>query len=81
MASKTNLGLVTWTNAWVGQAYWYGTCCYACAQPLLTRKARQYPEAYAENRMCRYLADIAAGKKCADCIGLIKGYYWTREDG
>ena len=78
---KDNLGLVVWAQDWLGQAYWYGTCCYACTAALLVSKARQYPSAYTESRMSRYKADIAAGKKCADCIGLIKGYLWTREDG
>ena len=78
---KDNLGLVKWAQEWLGQAYWYGTCCYACTAALLTSKARQYPSSYPESRMSRYRADIAAGKKCADCIGLIKGYLWTREDG
>ena len=81
MTFKTNLGLVEWAKAWLGQAYWFGTCCYACTESLLQRKAKQYPKSYAENRMSRYRADIVAGKKCADCIGLIKGYYWTRDDG
>ncbi len=78
---KDNLGLVKWAQAWLGQAYWYGTCCYDCTASLLARKAKQYPSSYPESRMSRYKADIAAGKKCADCIGLIKGYLWTREDG
>ena len=78
---KDNLGLVKWAQAWLGQAYWYGTCCYDCTAALLARKAKQYPSSYPESRMSRYKADIAAGKKCADCIGLIKGYLWTREDG
>lgn len=78
---KDNLGLVKWAQAWLGQAYWYGTCCYTCTAALLASKARQYPSAYTASRMSRYKADIAAGKKCADCIGLIKGYLWTREDG
>ncbi len=78
---KDNLGLVQWAQDWLGQAYWYGTCCYACTAALLASKTRQYPSAYTESRMSRYKADIAAGKKCADCIGLIKGYLWMREDG
>ena len=78
---KNNLSLLKWAQDWLGQAYWYGTCCYACTAALLASKSRQYPSAYTESRMSRYKADIAAGKKCADCIGLIKGYLWTREDG
>ena len=43
MPVKTNLGLVQWAKAWLGQAYWFGTCCYACTESLLQRKAKQYP--------------------------------------
>ena len=78
---KDNLGLVKWAQVWLGQAYWMGTCCYNCTAALLARKTKQYPSSYPESRMSRYKADIAAGKKCSDCIGLIKGYLWTREDG
>ena len=65
MTVKTNMGLVEWAKAWLGQAYWFGTCCYTCSQSLLTRKAKQYPKSYAENRMSRYRADIAAGMQSA----------------
>lgn len=78
---KTNHGLVQWAIAWLGQKYWFGCCCYPCTKSLLARKAQQYPTHYRESRMARYKADIAAGRKCADCVGLVKGYYWTREDG
>ncbi len=81
MTVKTNLGLVAWALQWIGQKYWFGTCCYDCTSSLLTRKTQQYPSHYTSSRMAQYKADIAAKKKCCDCIGLIKGYYWTREDG
>ena len=80
MTVKTNLGLVEWVLQWVGQRYWYGTCCYDCTSSLLTRKANQYPSHYTNSRMAQYKADIAAKKKCTDCVGLIKGYYWTKDD-
>ena len=76
MSEKTNLGLVEWTRQWLGQAYWYGTCCYSCTQNLLYSKTNQYPAYYTDARMPRYRDDIAKGKCCADCVGLIKGYYW-----
>ena len=44
MTAKTNLGLVEWAKAWLGQAYWFGTCCYTCTESLLQRKAKQYPK-------------------------------------
>ncbi len=81
MTVKTNLGLVAWALQWVGQKYWFGTCCYDCTSSLLTRKTQQYPSHYSSSRMAQYKADIAEKKKCCDCIGLIKGYYWAREDG
>ena len=81
MTIKTNLGLVAWALQWVGQKYWYGTCCYDCSTSLLNQKTQQYPSHYTSSRMPQYKADIAAKKKCCDCVGLIKGYYWAREDG
>lgn len=27
---KTNTGLVEWVKKWLGEAYWYGCCCYQC---------------------------------------------------
>lgn len=48
---------------------------------LLTRKTKQYPKWYLEERRGRLLQDIKNGKIVQDCVGLIKGYYWTREDG
>ena len=81
MTVKTNLGLVEWALQWVGQRYWYGTCCYDCTSSLLTRKANQYPSHYTSSRMAQYKSDIAAKKKCCDCIGIIKGYYWAKDDG
>ena len=81
MTVKTNLGLVAWALQWVGQRYWYGTCCYDCTTSLLNRKTQQYPSHYTSSRMAQYKADIAAGRKCCDCVGMIKGYYWERNDG
>ena len=81
MTVKTNLGLVEWALQWVGQRYWYGTCCYDCTSSLLTRKANQYPSHYTSSRIAQYKADITAKKKCCDCVGLIKGYYWVKDDG
>ncbi len=76
---KTNTGLLAHAQKWVGQAYWYGTCCYPCTQSLLTRKAQQYPSYYLQSRMAEYQRDIAQGRSCADCVGLIKGYWWEQD--
>lgn len=79
--THTNIGLRDHARQYLGQPYWYGTCCYDCTESLLARKAKQYPSHYTEGRMTRYRDDIAKKKKSADCVGLIKGYYWTDENG
>lgn len=61
-------------------AYWYGTCGYQCTQSLFNSKRQQYPQHYGSDRMSGYMADIAAGKMCADCVGLIKSFFWKGGD-
>ena len=75
----TNLQLVDYVKAahaahWV---YWYGTCGYPCTLSLYNRKREQYPTHYTADRESGYKADIAAGRMCADCVGLIKSFFWT----
>lgn len=75
----TNLQLVDYVKAahaakWV---YWYGTCGYKCTDSLYSRKRAQYPAHYTAARESGYKADIAAGRMCADCVGLIKSFFWT----
>lgn len=77
-APKTNIGLVEHAKAWLGNPYWYGTCCYKCTESLLKTKTAQYPAHYTTSRMPRYRKDIQEGKSCADCVGLIKGYHWLK---
>lgn len=79
MLDKTNLGLVAHARSWIGNPYWYGTCCYKCTESLLASKTNQYPAHYTTSRVPRYRDDIAKGKSCADCVGLIKGYYWEKD--
>ncbi len=81
MTQKTNLGLVAWVQKMLGQPYWWGTCCYPATASLLASKTKQYPDSYKASRTARYKADIAKGATVADCVGLIKGYYWARDDG
>ena len=76
---KTNIGLAEFARQWIGMPYWYGTCCYKCTTSLLSSKAAQYPTHYTDARMPKYRADVSAGKSCADCVGLIKGYHWWDE--
>ena len=81
MTHKTNVGLVQWAKGLMGQPYWYGTCSYKATESLLKRKAVQYPSHYADSRMGRYRQDIRNGATVQDCVGIIKGYYWTQDDG
>lgn len=60
--------------------YWYGTCGYACAEDLYRRKREQYPGHYGDSRKAGYMADIAAGATCADCVGMIKAFAWKGGD-
>ena len=79
---KSAAGLVAWAEKAfaAGWVYWYGTCCYACTASLLSSKTKQYPEHYSDKRQSTYKKHVAAGKTCADCIGLIKGYAWDKDD-
>lgn len=60
--------------------YWYGTCGFKCSQALFNTKKAQYPSHYTIDRTSGYKADIAAGKTCADCVGLIKSFFWKGGD-
>ncbi|MGI6239183.1 MAG: peptidoglycan-binding domain-containing protein [Christensenellales bacterium] len=62
-----------------GAGYWYGTCWYRATDDLLARKAKQYPAHYAQARMSAYARDIARGRMVCDCVGLIKGFFWTAD--
>ncbi len=81
--TKTSEGLVKWAieahkHGWV---YWYGTCGYVCTSDLLKRKTNQYGKPhYVPEREAKYKKHIAAGKVCADCIGLFKSYAWDEDD-
>lgn len=74
----TNLELANYCEqvyeaAWV---YWYGSCGYQCTQSLYNSKRQQYPEHYTSDRTSGYMKDIANGKMCADCVGMIKSFFW-----
>ena len=68
---------VAFVLAMVGQKYWYGTCVYMCTKSLLQSKTKQYPAHYGSSRTSTYEKHIAARNICMDCIGLIKGFFWT----
>lgn len=57
-------------------AYWYGTYGRRCTQSLYESKKAQYPSHYTSDRASGYKADIAEGRTCADCVGMIKAFFW-----
>ncbi len=64
-----------------GARYWYGTCWYCATRDLLARKKKQYPQHYTPTRMATYEKHVAAGEMVCDCVGLIKGFFWTTNGG
>ena len=69
--------LVAFVISMIGMPYWYGTCVYMCSESTLNSKTRQYPEHYTSSRMEKYRKAIAEKKVCTDCVGMIKGFFWT----
>lgn len=71
-ALKTNTGLVDYCVRQLGRPYWYGTFGQMATASLEARKRKQYPKYYtAKDFPTQY------GMKVHDCIGLIKGYFWS----
>ena len=76
---KTNLSLVGHAISRLGTGYVYGTYGQILTESLLAAKARQYPL-----KIKIYESFIRAnwlGKPVQDCVGLIKGHYWTDDAG
>ena len=73
----TSAQLVAFVISMIGMPYWYGTCVFKCTSSLLTSKARQYSSHYGASRMPKYRQAVAEKKVCTDCVGLIKGFFWT----
>lgn len=75
----TNLQLVEYCKQVyrTGYVYWYGTVGYECTKSLYTRKKKQYPSHYTSSRESGYMRDISNGSWCADCVGMIKAFFWS----
>lgn len=58
-------------------AYWYGTYGKKCSMSIYEHKKKQYPSHYTSDRKSGYMKDIEKGRRCADCVGLIKSFFWT----
>ena len=57
--------------------YWYGTYGKLCSKDLYEHKKKQYPNHYGSSRTSGYMRDIEKKRRCADCVGMIKSYFWT----
>ena len=58
-------------------AYWYGTYGNKCTMSKYKSKKKQYPDHYGSSRTKGYMKDIEEGRRCADCVGMIKSFFWT----
>lgn len=76
LSNKNNLDLVTWAkNASNAQwGYVYGMFGTVLDEDMLAYKKNQYPEDV--NPYEEFIRENWMGKRCADCVGLIKGYGW-----
>lgn len=58
-------------------AYWYGTYGNQCTLKKYKAKKKQYPEHYEDDRTSGYMKDIEKGRRCSDCVGMLKAFFWT----
>ena len=72
-----NFCLSVYAAKWV---YWYGTYGKKCSKSLYESKRKQYPSHYGDSRTAGYMKDIAEGRTCADCVGMIKAFFWKGGD-
>lgn len=70
---KTNEGLVEYAKAQLTKPYWFGCFGQEASETLYYTKKKQYPDYYtASDFKSQY------GKRVHDCIGLVKGYLWSK---
>lgn len=72
--SKTNIGLVEYAKAQIGNPYIFGTFGQKITKKLLNEKSKQYPKQMSEARVQKAIDRGDIGKKAHDCYGLIKGF-------
>lgn len=69
---KNNKDLIAYCKAQLGRPYWYGTFGQMASQTLYLNKKKAYPRYYTANDFPQQY-----GQKVHDCIGLVKGFFWT----
>jgi hypothetical protein len=77
----TNKGLVEFAKKALAEkwVYVWGTFGQVLTLTLFNQKLNQYPKEV--GKYADFIKANSIGRKAADCIGLIKGYYWSKEDG
>ena len=74
--TKNNLDLVQWAIAAekAGWGYVWGTYGEVLSESVLNGKVSQYPDEVGGQE--DFIRTHWLGRRCADCVGLIKGYGW-----
>ena len=79
-SAKNNLDLVQWAIAAekAGWGYVWGTCGQVLTESALAGKIAQYPDEVGGQE--EFIRTHWLGRRCADCVGFIKGYGWLSTD-
>lgn len=78
--TKNNLDLVQWAIAAekAGWGYVWGACGQVLTESALARKIAQYPDEVGSQE--EFIRTHWLGRRCADCVGFIKGYGWLNAE-
>lgn len=74
MHRKTAAGLIAYCEAQLGKPYWYGTFGQVSTKSLYEYNKGRFPSMYKAKDFLEQL-----GVKVHDCVGLIKGYMWSKD--
>ena len=79
-SAKNNLDLVQWAIAAekAGWGYVWGTCGQVLTESALASKVSQYPNEVGGQE--DFIRTHWLGRRCADCVGFIKGYGWLNAE-
>lgn len=79
-STKNNLDLVQWAIAAekAGWGYVWGACGQVLTESVLAGKSAQYPDEVGGQE--EFIRTHWLGRRCADCVGFIKGYGWLNAE-
>ena len=79
-STKNNLDLVQWAIAAekAGWGYVWGACGQVLTESALASKVSQYPNEVGGQE--EFIRTHWLGRRCADCVGFIKGYGWLNAE-